>query len=280
MAQGTKQNEDTDPMTVHQPAPLGTVREIQDGRSAQVATDADIVLVSDPEALAREAARRFTDLTREAVASRGRFSVALSGGSTPGLLYRLLAENPHRAQIPWEGVHLFWGDERCVPPNDPGSNYRMAEDVLISRVPLPPGNVHRVRGELEPTTAARAYERQLAEFFCGLRTRFDLVLLGLGSDGHTASLFPDSSVLNETERLATTVQAHYEDRPAQRVTLTLPAINSAREILFLVSGRDKAAITKAVLEGPADQLPAQRILPAAGQLTWLLDVGAGATLEI
>lgn len=233
--------------------------------------DAEIVVMPDPEALAREAVQRFNKLALEAVESRGRFSVALSGGSTPEALYRLLAEEPYRGQIPWEQVHLFWGDERCVSPDDPGSNFRLANRAFIAHVPIPPENIHRVRGELEPQVAARAYERELHDFFCGPRPRFDLVLLGLGGDGHTASLFPGSSTLDETERLAVAVEAHYQDRPTQRVTLTLPAINTARHILFLVTGSAKAEIVHAVLDGPPARFPAQRILPLAGQLTWLMD---------
>lgn len=241
--------------------------------------DNEIVVVENLEGLAREAAQRFTDLAVEAVEFRGRFSVALSGGSTPVALYRILAETPYREQIPWTGVHLFWGDERCVPPGDPGSNYRMAEETLIASVPIPPENVHRIRGELEPQMAARAYERELFDFFCGPRTRFDLVLLGLGNDGHTASLFPNSPALDETEHLTAAVQAHYQDRPAYRVTLTLPAINTARAVLFLVAGSDKAGIARAVLEGTTRQSPARKVRPSAGEITWLLDSAAAADLE-
>jgi 6-phosphogluconolactonase len=228
--------------------------------------------------LAREAAGHFADLAVEAAAARGRFSAALSGGSTPGPLYRLLAKEPYRSRIPWPSVHLFWGDERCVPPDQPGSNYRMAYDSLIGQVPIPPENVHRIRGELEPDAAARACERELEDFFCGHHTRFDLVLLGLGRDGHTASLFPGSPLLDRTERLAAAVTAHYGDRPAERVTLTPPAINTARQILFLVQGNDKAAVVQAVLEGSDADLPARRIQPTAGQLTWLLDRPAAGRL--
>lgn len=240
--------------------------------------DAEIVILPDPEALAHEAARRFVALSREAAGSRGRFSVALSGGSTPGKLYRLLAEEPYRAQIPWAEVHLFWGDERCVPPGDPGSNYSLADQALISAAPVPPGNVHRVQGELEPVRAARAYEQDLQGFFCGPHTRFDVVLLGLGEDGHTASLFPGSPVLVETERLVAAATAVYQDRPAQRVTLTLPAINSARQILFLVTGSAKAGIVQAIVEGSGEGLPAQMVRPVAGQLTWLLDAEAARSI--
>ena len=239
----------------------------------------EIVIFSDPPALAREAAQRFTDLAREAVESRGRFSVALSGGSTPGVLYRLLAQDPYRRQVPWQQVHLFWADERSVPPDDPGSNFRLVRETLIDLVPIPVDNVHRVRGELEPEAAARAYERDQTDFFCGPRTRFDLVLLGVGGDGHTASLFPGSAALQETGRLALGVEAHYEDRPASRVTITLPAINSARHIWFLVTGGAKARIVRSVLEEEAPDLPARQVCPTAGALTWLLDAAAASQLR-
>jgi 6-phosphogluconolactonase len=242
--------------------------------------DAEIVVVADAEALAREAAQRFIDLAREAAGSRGRFTVALSGGSTPDRLFRLLAEEPYREETPWEQVYLFWGDERGVPPDDPESNYRLVEEALISHVPIPPENVQRVRGELKASTAAQAYENLLQDFFCGPRTRFDLVLLGLGKDGHTASLFPGSPLLDERERLAAAATATSQDRTAQRVTLTLPAINTARQVLFLVTGQAKAEIVQEVIEGPGGRYPAQRIEPTAGQLTWLLDAAAASRLRL
>jgi 6-phosphogluconolactonase len=238
----------------------------------------DVIIMPDPAALAREAAQCFAKLVQEAIGSRGRFSVALSGGSTPGRLYRLLAEEPYRTLVPWDRVHLFWGDERCVPLDDPESNYHLAAETLLSQVPIPPENIHRMPGELEPSVAARAYDRILQDFFCGPRPRFDLVLLGLGEDGHTASLFPDSPLLTEADRLVAPAEALYQGRPAQRITLTLPAINSARHVWFLVNGSAKAAVVRAVLDGPARQLPAQWIQPAAGQLTWLLDAAAARAL--
>jgi len=241
--------------------------------------DAEVIIAADAAAVAREAAERIVNLARMAASARGRFSVALSGGSTPGVLYRLLAEDPYREQMPWDAVHLFWSDERCVPPDHSGSNYRLVDETLISRAPILPDNVHRVHGELEPQAAARAYESTLVDFFCGPHARFDLVLLGLGRDGHTASLFPGSAALEERERLAVAAEATYEDRPAHRVTLSLPAINSAREVMFLVTGRDKAAIARAVLEEPGERFPAQRVRPLAGQLTWLLDSEAGGQLS-
>jgi 6-phosphogluconolactonase len=241
--------------------------------------DAEIIVSPDAEALAVEAAQHFSESAREAVDHRGRFSVALSGGSTPGSLYRLLAEEPYRSQVPWQSVYLFWGDERCVPPGDVASNYRLAEEALIRHVPVPAENLFRIRGELSPDAAARNYDKVLQDFFCGPRPRFDLVLLGLGGDGHTASLFPGSSSLQEATQLAVPVQAHYQDRPAGRVTLTLPAINSARHVLFLVQGEDKAKVVEAVLKGPEASFPAQLVRPQAGQLTWLLDASASSLLQ-
>ncbi len=241
--------------------------------------DADIVILPDTEALARNAAQRFADLAREAAESRGRFSAVLSGGSTPAPAYRLLAEEPWRSLVPWADVHLFWGDERCVPPDDPESNYHLADVALISRVSLPPENIHRMQGELGPRTAADLYEEALVDYFCGPWLRFDLAFLGLGEDGHIASLFPGSSTLEETEKLALPAEARYQNRPAKRVTLTLPALNSSRQVLFLVSGEAKAGIVQAVLEGPEGHYPAQRIQPAAGELTWLLDEPAASRLR-
>lgn len=241
--------------------------------------EADIVVEPDPEALAHRAAAILADSAAEAIASRGRFSIALSGGSTPRSLYGLLAEEPYREQIPWSGVHLFWGDERCVPLDERISNYGLAHEALISRVAIPSENVHRILGELRPLRAARAYERELQDFFCGPLPRFDLVLLGLGEDGHTASLFPGSPVLDERERLAMSATGDYRGRPLERVTLTLQAINTARHVLFLVAGHAKAHIVQDVLEGPGGYYPAQRIQPTAGQVTWLLDEAAANLLS-
>lgn len=241
--------------------------------------ESEIIIVSDPEALARLGARLFALLAREAITSRGRFTAALSGGSTPRVMYRLLAGEPYRSEVPWEQVHLFWGDERCVPPDDPESNYHQAEEALIGRVPIPAENVHRIQGELPPEQAVRAYGGALEDFFCGPRVRFDLMLLGLGSDGHTASLFPGSTALEEATRLVAAVEAQYEDRPACRVTLTLPAINTSRQILFMVSGRSKAGIVHEVLSEPQDLLPAQRVHPTAGKLSWLIDEAAASRLK-
>ncbi len=241
--------------------------------------ESDIVIMPDRHTLAHRAARIFAASAAEGVEARGRFSVALSGGSTPRALYRLLAEEPYREQIPWSTVHLFWGDERIAPPGDRGSNYRLAQEALIARSPIPAENIHRISSELEAREAARAYERQLQEFFCGPRPRFDMVLLGLGGDGHTASLFPGSPFLDKGQRLAVAAKALVQGRPTERVTLMPRAINTSRHVLFLVTGRDKAEIVQAVLEGPQGQYPAQQIRPTAGQLTWLMDEAAASLLS-
>jgi len=230
-------------------------------------TAPQIAVVPDPAALAQEAARRFTRLAKEAVENRGHFSAALSGGSTPGRLYRRLAEDPHREEMPWEYVHLFWGDERCVAPEHPGSNFRLANEALISHVPIPPGNVHRVRGELEPEAAAQNYAAELHAFFGASWPRFDLVLLGLGQDGHTASLYPGSRALEETRRLVIPVEAPPDAPVKQRITLSLPAINNASNVMFLVSGAGKARILKKIITESEEEnatYPASMVKPQKG----------------
>jgi 6-phosphogluconolactonase len=205
--------------------------------------------------------------------------VALSGGSTPRATYALLATVEFASLVDWPRVHVFWGDERCVPLDDPDSNYRMARETLLDHVPLPTRNVHRIRGEMDPEAAAQAYAAELRAFFGTQWPSFDLVLLGMGNDGHTASLFPGSATLHEDTRAVVAVTAHYEDRPAHRVTLTPPAINSARQVVFLVAGAAKAETLQAVLEGPADRFPAQFIRPTSGQLAWLVDSAAASRLK-
>ena len=226
-------------------------------------------------------------LCRGGDAAVGRFVVALSGGSTPKRLYALLATAAYAGRVDWSRVHVFWGDERCVPPDDPASNYRMAREALLSRVPVPEGNVHRMRGEDDPGSAAAAYERELREIFvtpdgppaCIPGRRFDLVLLGMGDNGHTASLFPGTPAVREAERW---VLAQYVEAVSMwRVTLTPVVINAAAEVTFLVSGGDKAEMLRRVLKGPhvPDALPAQAIAPGHGRLRWLVDAAAAADLE-
>ncbi|MBM4429389.1 MAG: 6-phosphogluconolactonase [Chloroflexi bacterium] len=229
--------------------------------------------------LALAAAEQWVALATEAMAARGRFTVALAGGETPRATYAQLASKPFSANVDWSRVHIFWGDERCVSPDHPSSNYRMAQEALLGRVAIPGENVHRIRGELDPEGAAAIYEAELRTFFGRQWPQFDLVLLGMGSDGHTASLFPGSAALGEDKRVAVVVTAHYEDLPAWRVTLTAQAINRARQVLLLVSGRAKAATLRAVLSGPPGRYPVQEIRPAAGPLTWFVDAAAASQLE-
>jgi len=210
--------------------------------------------------------------------------VALSGGSTPKGVYALLALDPGlQREVPWDKIHFFWGDERHVPPDHPDSNYRMADDALLSKVPVPVANVHRILSEnRDADDAARQYEGTLRAFFqasAGRFPRFDLVLLGLGSDGHTASLFPGTTALHERQRL---VAANWVGKlDVDRITVTAPVFNGACCVMFLVSGEDKAMPLKAVMEGrhEPEQLPAQLIRPEDGKLLWLVDQAAGRLLN-
>lgn len=242
----------------------------------------EIRICRDLQTLSEQAAVLFVQLAAEATAARGRFTVALSGGSTPKEVYTLLAAAETCQQIPWSQVHLFWGDERCVPPTHSESNYRMVAETLIGRVPIPSHNVHRMPTEHAPLQAADAYEQVLREVFSlslDAWPCFDLIFLGMGADGHTASLFPDTAGLRENNRL---VIAHYVDKlHTWRVTLTPPVLNHAAHVVFLVAGTEKAAILREVLQGPAqpERLPAQLVQPGHGTLLWLVDEAAAALLE-
>jgi len=234
-------------------------------------------ILTDMNALADAAAEFFIAQAQAAIQARGQFAAALSGGSTPRAVYQRLAEAP----LAWKNIHLFWGDERCVPPDHPDSNYRMTAESLLTRVHIPPENVHRIQGELSPELAAARYEQELRAFF-GNAPRFDLILLGLGDDGHTASLFPESPALHERTRWAAAA-AHETPPPplVPRVTLTLPVINAARQIVFLVSGAGKAERLAEVLHVPAEShsLPASMIRPGSGEILWLVDKSAAAHLS-
>jgi 6-phosphogluconolactonase len=228
----------------------------------------EVVVLPDAPAVAVEAARRLAEIAAASVAERGRCVVALSGGSTPALFHRTLAALPWRERISWARLHVCWSDERCVPPDNPESNYGAAKRDLLAHVPLPAENIHRMAGEEEPAEAAREYEAELRRLFGG-EARFDLVVLGLGLDGHVASLFPGALALEETERL---VVATVSPAGQARLTLTLAAINAARNVLVLVTGAGKAGIVRAVLREDAGRaLPAQRVKPADGTLTWMMD---------
>ena len=237
----------------------------------------------NPAALARRAADYFVEQAVQAVAARGRARIAISGGSTPKAAFATLAETGEewRERMPWDMLDLWWVDERCVAPDDAESNYRMTREALLDHVPLKPDQIHRMEGELEPDDAAARYEAELRKSFglTGAETpRFDLVQLGMGPDGHTASLFPHTDALRVTDRLVT---ANYVEKlDMWRVTLTRPVINHARHVFFLIAGADKAMIVNQVWEGALDpeRLPSQFIAPVNGILTLLLDQAAAALL--
>lgn len=233
----------------------------------------ELLVFPDVDRLAQEAADRFAALAAAAVAERDRFAVALAGGSTPEPVYALLAQQPLARELDWSRVEVFWGDERCVPPDHSDSNYRMARQSLLRHVPIPGGKVHRIKGKLDPAEAAAAYRLELQEVMGG-GGRFDLVLLGLGADGHTASLFPGTGAVDERER--SVVPVYVEKLDSWRVTLTLPVINAAREVMFLVVGESKAAALASVRAG--QPLPAGMVQPRDGRLTWLVDRDAAASL--
>jgi 6-phosphogluconolactonase len=240
---------------------------------------------SDTTALMEAAALRIAAACEEAVRARGRFTFVLSGGSTPRKLFALLASDKFVSRIDWTRVQFFWGDERCVPPDDPRSNYRMARESLLDSIRADPSQVHRMRGEDPAERAAAAYESTLHEFF-GLDAgspppEFDLILLGMGADGHTASLFPGTAALEERERW---VVASRSPDGMPRLTLTFPVLNAALNVLFLVSGTDKAERVQQVLERGepptrSDALPASRVRPRRGQLDWMLDRAAASRLR-
>jgi len=237
----------------------------------------------DAAALARRAAQYIVEMVDEAVDRRGRARVAISGGSTPRATFELLGDPglPWRGRMQWDKLDLYWVDERCVPPDDPESNYRMTREALLDRVALRPEQIHRMEGELDPELAASRYESELRTGFRleGAKLpRFDLILLGMGPDGHTASLFPHTEALGETSRLVTA--NHVAQKDAWRITLTWPVINRANSVFFLVAGVYKEQILKEVLTGPRDaaRLPSQLIWPGSGILTMFLDKSAAAML--
>jgi 6-phosphogluconolactonase len=240
-----------------------------------------VLVCPDAAEVARAAARRFVDWAWQAIARDGKFQVALSGGSTPREMYRLLATQEFRTQIDWPRLHLFWGDERAVPPDDPGSNYGMVRRELLLRVPIPAENVHRMEAEASPIgRAAHSYEtilRRSLEVDDRGFPIFHLVLLGLGADGHTASLFPGARLLRETTRWVSTPAA--DKAGTRRMTLTLPVIEAAQRILFLVTGSQKAAMLRLVLCGESDrELPAQMARPRHGERIFLVDQAAARLL--
>lgn len=238
-----------------------------------------VKVLPDVDQLAQAAAERFIEAAAEAVRERNEFRVALAGGSTPRDTYQRLAAADLAPLVSWRNVQFFWGDERCVAPHHPDSNFRMARDTLLDKVPVPQSNLHRIQGELKPQEAAQTYAEELRTVFNSRRRpHFDLVLLGMGADGHTASLFPGSPALNELRRWVVAVFASQLD--AWRVTLTPPLLNAARQVIFLVAGTAKAARVKEVLHGERDprRLPAQLVRPKHGSVIWMMDQAAAAEL--
>jgi 6-phosphogluconolactonase len=245
----------------------------------------EIRILVDGAAIAKRAAQEFVQAAASAVREKGSFNVVLAGGSTPKALYGLLVNDPTlRSQVPWDKIHLFFGDERHVAPDHPDSNFRMATETLISKSPLKPEKVTRIKGEYpDADRAALEYEKALREYFKlkdGEYPRFDLVLAGMGNEGHTLSLFPGTKALHADGRIA--VRNWVGKLYAERITLTAPAASNAAQIIFMVTGADKAPALKAVLEGPyePEQLPAQLLQPKNGKLLWLVDTAAGSMLSI
>lgn len=241
------------------------------------------ILAEDAASLAQRAAQHFVELAGQAVAARGRARIAISGGSTPKATFQLLADpaQPWSSRMPWDRIELFWVDERCVPPDHPDSNYRMTREALLDSAPLRPEQIHRMEGELDPEEGAARYESGLRNTFRleGAETpAFDIIQLGMGPDGHTASLFPHTAALHELGRLS--VANHVQNKDAWRITLTWPVINHARNVFFLIGGADKAAILREVFLGPRDveRLPSQLIHPSGDILTLILDKAAAALL--
>jgi len=235
----------------------------------------NVEIYDSPQELAEAAALAFVEGAASAIAERGRFAVALAGGSTPKATYEVLARD-HASDVDWPNVHAFFGDERTVPPDHEDSNYRMAREALLDRVPV--GSVHRMRGELPPDEAAISYERELEEFFGGTPPVLDLVMLGIGEDGHTASLFPETPALGVTDRLA--VANPVAKMETTRLTLTAPVLNAAREVRFLVAGAGKAEALAEILDGEADPraYPAKLVRPPGGP-TWMVDRDAAGSLH-
>jgi 6-phosphogluconolactonase len=246
-----------------------------------VTASVDLRRHTTPQDLFQAAAEEVIRVATDAIAQRGRFTIALSGGSTPKNLYTLIAANAG-ASVPWEKVFFFWSDERHVPLDDPDSNYRMAKESLLSKIPVPPSNIFPLpAGNEDAEAAAKEYEQTLKKFFASGNElpRFDLILLGMGPDGHTASLFPETPALQEKSRL---VVANQVDKlKTDRITFTLPLLNAARCVLFLVSGADKAAALHEVLEGdaPAEKYPSKLVRPSNGKLIWFVDRAAASQLS-
>ena len=244
----------------------------------------EILIYPDAEALAQAACEQITSVCAGAIAQRQRCSLALCGGSTPRAIYALLAQEPYTTRVDWKRLHVFWGDERLVPPEHPDSNYFLAKEHLLSHLPIPPENIHRMRGELEPAQAASDYALQIQRFFAlegDALPVFDLILLGMGEDGHVASLFPGSPALDDLDHWVVSVEHDQPPPPlVPRLSLTLPVLNAARNLILVVSGERKAERLHQILAGEAgaSQLPVGRLKPEDGRQLWLLDRSAASLI--
>ena len=239
-----------------------------------------ILFLENPRDLARTGAGIFASAAKRGLEEKGYFTAAISGGSSPRPLYRLLIKEPYLSGIPWSGTHIFWVDERCVPEDDPASNYGAARGDFLDLTPIPPDHVHRMPGEAPPEHGALNYQEELKDFFRlnrGELPVFDLILLGIGPDGHTASLFPGQASLGEKEKLIVAVKGG--DPLVSRLTMTFPVLNNAKNIIFIAQGRGKSRILKEVFNQRQKSLPAQMIQPVRGELIWLIDREAASLLH-
>ena len=255
---------------------IGSARK---GKNRQVGSTTEIIVRDNPTHLAKAGAELFTSVAQASVKERGRFTVAVSGGSTPRFMHRLLAEEPYCSKTPWDKASFFWVDERCVPVTDEGSNYGAAKIDLIEKVPLPPAQIYSMPVEMPPSEGAVEYQKVIQNFFQlgeGQFPVFDLIFLGIGADGHTASLFPGQKALQETKKLVIAVKGGNPD--VSRLTMTYSTLNQARRIVILVSGKGKATVLKTLFEDKQARLPAGRIKPTNGTLTWLVDRDAAVEL--
>lgn len=247
-----------------------------------VAKRSKIIIKETSERLAIAAADMFADRARTCISERGSFAVAISGGSTPRAMNKLLASESYHDTIPWDKVHIFWVDERCVPEDDTASNYGNAKTDFINRVPIPKNNVHPIPFNVSPEERKRQYEHELREFFQitkDIFPMFDMIFLGMGRDGHTASLFPGQTSLLENKQLILVVKGG--DPDVSRVTMTIPVLNNSRQTVILVSGKEKAAVMQGVLSSQPDsgRLPVQMVQPQRGELIWMLDRDAALLIS-
>ena len=240
----------------------------------------EIIITDDPSELAETAANIFTSTAKACVTKKNLFTVAISGGSTPRGMHKLLAEEPFRSDIQWNKTHIFWVDERCVPVDDPESNFGLAKKDFLERIPIPLEQIHPMAGEFAPEEGAKKYQEEMERVFQIQEEdfpTFDLIFLGMGNDGHTASLFPGAKSSRAPDRWVIAVKGGNPN--VYRLTLTYDVLNRARRVCFMVSGKEKAPIVKTVLENKDARLPAQKIQPVQGELTWLLDREAASLLS-